>query len=650
VSFRRFTIAAVDPPQRPAEPVDVLIDIARDALLAVVSQGSGDALLDAWAMSEVPLLRRSATYVWAVRSDLDGSAKLAWLLSAERLSDQDLRAEVLDLVEGALPSATLEVAESIVARIVSLGDALDGQSRFFLLGWVAKRFPESESAVSAFREAETKYPELVPGKRQTAQERFTLRPVEQLLPMSTLELHQRLDEDPSEVAADLLRYQGVEFPADGPSWSDVRQLITQTAREWPDDGFALVDVEPNAFLSPVVAGWAMAVIDDMTTLKILDRVETCGVEMVADELSRLLADGGRSELSPTRWDRLPQARTLAHRLWETLPSGRWAGEVGEDTDRWFERASNCVHGRLAEFWIHAIAGDWKVLGKQWTGLPDPVKLELEYMLESDDNRGTMAEVVFASRLRFFSIADWNWCKAELLPLFDWSDPVRARRIWESHLLVGTWTDDLLDAGLLDGYLAAVTNLAESSAELSSQLADHLASIAVSSKIRPLPWLRKFTGWANPGLRREWIERVTGFLDTMQPSVIEQHWQLWMKQYWYDRLSDTPRPLTAEESSTIAGWAIYLTSSVDAAVSFATSTPAGLEEHDDFLGQLAGDRIERAPRAFGRLIAHLLTSTQLPCWSLYQLPDIVDSLKQSADPEDLSVIRREAIRLRIQLPD
>jgi hypothetical protein len=649
VSFRRSAIAAIGPASRPSEPIDVLIDLGRDALVAGIAARNGLGTLEAWGTSEAPILRRLAAHGWSRRGDLHGTAKIDWLLSGNRLSDRHLRTEVLDLVENALPTTTLAMAESLVAEIVALGEALDGQSRFYLLGWTAARFPRSMPARNAFREVEKQHPGLALGDRPAARRRFEFTRVEQQLPMSTGDLHRRLAEDAAGVVAELLGYTDVEFPDDGPTWTDARQLVTQTVREWPSDGFVLLEAEQASTLSAVVSGWAMADLDDAAALRVLQRLETCDVMSIADELSRLLRDGGRSELNPTRWDRLPQARVLARRVWATPPP-EVDVDASEEASRWLEHSINSTHGRLAEFWMYATAGDWEANREHWTGIPDVTKLQLEYMLETDDLRSVMAEVALASQLRFFASADWEWCKSELLPLFAWSNPARARRIWDAYLHTGLWTDELLDAGLLEEYLGSVSHQDQLLPEVVGQLVDYLASIALFSKIRPTYWLRRFTVVASADNRREWIERVSWAIESLEPSAVEQQWQRWLKQYWHERLNDMPLPLTDDEASAIAGWAVHLTETVDEAVSLATSRPAGLFEHDVLLRRLAGERVQQAPRAFGKLIAHLLKGTHLPCWSLYELPDIVTALRASADPGDLEIIKREAVRLRVPLDD
>ncbi|WP_410790637.1 DUF4020 domain-containing protein [Kribbella sp. C-35] len=653
VSFRRPTIAEDGRPSRPVEPMDVLIDVARDALTACVSAGDGEDMLRTWAASEVPILRRLAVHTWGARGDVDSTSKLEWLLSANRLQDHHLRTEVMSLVAAALPSVTADVAQLLVSQIVALGDEIDGQSRFFLLGWTADRFPEMPVARSAFEELELQFPDLTLSEPPTTPHRFEFSHVEQQLPMSPSELHRRLDGDAAEAVTELLRYKDRVFPDDGPTWSDALQLIVQTLREWPSDGFVLLDSEvttPPAIVSAVVGGWSIADVDDAMAQKILQRLSEYDVTLAADDLSRMLADGGQSELNPTQWHRFSQARTLAHRVWNTSPPELEIDDTEPNAGRWLERSIASTHGRLAMFWMRAIAGDWRALGEEWVGIPEAARQELEPMLDAEDPRGVMAGVVLASRLRFLSKADWGWCESELLPLFAWSAPARARRIWESFLYIGQWTDELLGSGLLDGYLDTVSHLETLPPELSSRLADHLASIALYSRIRPTGWLRAFVRRASAEHRREWADRVSWSLDTLEPAAVEQQWQRWIRQYWHDRLSDIPLPLTESEASAMACWAVYLTDSADDAVILATSRPARLVEHDVVLERLADDRLRRAPRAFGKLIAHLLKGTQEPCWSLHELPGIVSELNRTADPADLAVIRQEAVRLRVPLTD
>jgi hypothetical protein len=219
-----------------------------------------------------------------------------------------------------------------------------------------------------------------------------------------------------------------------------------------------------------------------------------------------------------------------------------------------------------------------------------------------------------------------------------------RRTWDGYLTWGRWNDQLLTAGLLEGYLAAVHHIDEFGAELGQQLCMHLAAVAISSEVDPLSWVHKFTVAVEVAHRVEWMNHVAWMLKDLPVDAIERQWQRWMRQYWQDRLDSITIQLTAEEATALATWAVYLTESIADGVNVATARPAGLSEHTDVLGDLDENRLQRAPTEFAKLIAHLMQGTPAPFWCCHELARIVSAMRDDAALSDINDIVEEALRL------
>jgi hypothetical protein len=149
VSFRRSTIDP-HPQDQHREPVDTLIDAGRDCLEALLNAGDnlGLAYSNAWADSEVPILRRLAVHGWVHRTDVDGTSKIAWLRERGWLFDHQLRHEVFRLTEAALPSAAADIANALIAEALAGPDnAADedhrAYERFNALAWIKRHAPIS---------------------------------------------------------------------------------------------------------------------------------------------------------------------------------------------------------------------------------------------------------------------------------------------------------------------------------------------------------------------------------------------------------------------------------------------------------------------------------------------------------------------------
>jgi hypothetical protein len=150
--------------------------------------------------------------------------------------------------------------------------------------------------------------------------------------------------------SELRRYEEVHAPFSGSTWEDAIAVLTGTVREWPADGFAVLDAiggDHPGIVYGVVRGWSTAAVDRGTAESIIDRLGQLDLTAVAGDIARLLKEGGRVEGSPTEWHRHAGARRLAATAWAALPTE----PPEEDVDDWLTWAINRPAGQLAEFWI-----------------------------------------------------------------------------------------------------------------------------------------------------------------------------------------------------------------------------------------------------------------------------------------------------------
>jgi hypothetical protein len=648
-----FGRSAIEPhPQDHIEqPIDVLVDAARDCLDALLDAGNdlAAAYLQTWSDSEVPLLRRLGLHGWEQRSDLDATSKLMWLRERGWLFDRQLRHEVFRLIAAALPGADPKVAEELVAAAVAGPPDVDDErdrsyERYNVLVWITRHAPDLAAAREALDEMKSGHPDFqerpYPDLTSWTEEGLA----ERELPMTVEEIHKKIQSDVVDALRELHLNEGATSAFQEPTWHDVLSLLSEDVREHPLDGIAVMGVESGVhqdIVGAVIRGWSDAALEPDVAEGTLEALVGVDLGSVADELSRLLSDSGRDEKGISVWHRLPLAREMAIRLWEALPEGHVDEQEGDPLGR----AINSAAGRIALFWVHAISADWREAGEDWTGLSQGIRTPLEAILAGEGNRTAMAEVVFASQVLFFFGADQDWCQSHVLPLLDWVDPPRARRAWGGFLIWGRWNERLLAAGLLEHYLDAVRHIADFPDEPRRQLAAHLAGVALTSETDPLPWVRKFTVDAQLRDRTEWIHQIDWLLDRLPSEAVEHQWNRWMQKYWTDRLASIPSQMTVEESSAMAEWVVHLTESIEDAVALAMAHPAAIEEHGDLLHQLQGERLDRAPVSFARLVAHLLRGTSPPFWGGHYLAELVPRLRTGqANPADIQSIVEAAMRL------
>jgi AraC-like DNA-binding protein len=647
VSFGRYTI-------RPGtgddlrQPVDVLIDAARNCIEALLAAGgpAGPGYLDTWATSDIPVLQRLALHGWAYRTDVDATAKLAWLRITGWLFEHQLRPEVYHLIAEVLPAAAAAESDGLVADALTQpvrgsDDEHIAYLRFNALTWLVQSVPDLSSARSALSEVHAQYPHFEARERPDLfRSPIEVVDVPEQPPMTIDELHEQITTDPSSAISTLRQYEPVRDPFDGPSWSDALNLITANVHDHPEDGLTVLEVAglPSDIVCAIIDGWSAAPLNPETAVAVLHRIRDLDLPTVLDSVARLLIGGITDSANATKWHLLPQARELAHTAWAALPQ---TGERPDGGSDWLTRAINRPAGHIAEFWIRAVSADWTAAGDNWDGLPPELSRPLETMLDGAGGPTRLAQTVLAGRLALFFAADRPWCEQFLLPLMTWAgNEDQAVRAWTGYLTIGRITDDLFTA-LANDYLDTVKLADQLPDDLSDALLGHLAAIAVYSATDPLTWVHEFTARAAERQRVTWISKVAQTLDNLTPEAVEQQWQRWMRQYWRDRLDRMPTTLTFEEASALATWVPYLGQSLAEGVSLATRHTAGLTEHHT-LDDWSDQRLAREPTLFARLLAHLLTGTTPPTWEDIRRAAL--AVRNAAEPADLTTIRNEALRL------
>lgn len=648
-TFRRPSIGPHDHNDRDSA-LDVLVDLARDALIAHMNSGSASAAnyIDEWAAQPSTLLRRLAVYGMVHREDASADARVSWVLGRDWLFDSDVRAEVFELLGRSAPELTPDMADRLVhaaaeGPTVDLDPETHAYERFNVLSWLRRHAPDLQGLQQALNDIKSQYPHFAERDHPELTSYIETGWVQPAPPMTADEFHERVQEGPARALADMEPYRPVPDFSGGTTWRDVLALIRQTVENYPRDGFALLDTgeaSGHEVTSAILEGWSRASLDEANAAAVLERINELDLSDHAWTLARMLAFGGAQEGHPTDWRPFQASRDLGHRLWDSIEVES-VPEVGQGHD-WLGQAINHPSGWLAQFWTRVVAYDWNTAGDDWDGIPQPLQRELERLLVDDDPRATLAQPVLASRVRLLYAADPNWTLEQVLPMFTWDDPARSERAWHGYLYWGRPTPPLLNAGLLDGYLRTAMRAETLPDELQDQLGRHFAGIALSGEPEPTTWIARFTASAPSALRVQWIDQVTWMLRDLPDNAVEDQWSHWMKGYWTDRVRGIPGPLSGEEASAIAVWPLRLTDSIQEAVDLAVRTPAGVGHRG--LTDWPDEKVDLDPRSIATLLRHLLAHTDGEFWECHRVRELVQRLKDKLPPLDLTPIREEALRL------
>ncbi|GAA1026175.1 DUF4020 domain-containing protein [Amycolatopsis albidoflavus] len=652
VSFGR---SAIEPHAQDAhrDAIDSLVDAARDSLESLIESGHplGAAALTEWAAADAPMLNRLALHGYVQRTDIDDTEKIKWLREKNWVYAHQLRHEVFRLIALSLRHAEQSQADGLVRDILAGPEhdsSEDGRrhsayAQFNVLTWIVRHAPDLSSAADALASIREQHPDFGERKNPDLISSMTFGFARPKPPMTVDELHSRIAEDAASAIAELRLLDDGRIRFDEPDWEAALEVIRETVRDHPEDGFTIFrDIaDPDtAVLDAVITGWSAASASDEQANEILQLLATLDLATVADSVSRMLSDSGQAETSSTEWHRHPAAKTVAEKLWPGIETRPPDGDIAD----WLSRAINTPAGRISLFWVKTISTEWRKAGDDWTGLHEDTRHQLEMMLSSDDDRSAMAETVLASQLFFFFNADRAWCEQHLLPLFSWSTPAQAQRAWDGFLVWGRWNDQLLDAGLREEYLSTAKHASGLRDELRQQFCAHVAAISLLSESDALEFSRTFTANADAELRAEWMDQITWLLDELPADAAENQWQRWMKGYWSGRISSVPKQLTPQEASALAAWTIYLHKFVAEGINLALSTPAGLREHSGTLRKLDDQLLDSAPEEFGAFVAHLAKHTKQPFWDCDELERIVKHLRGKATTQDPDTIVAAALSL------
>ena len=647
LSFRRSSIANHSQ-DRYGDSIGLVIDAARDCLELLVATDTPSAMpvIGAWSASDVPILRRLALHGVTIDATRSGNDKLTWLLDQGWRWDHQLKHEVLQLLAAALPSAEDAIVDRLVAE-VALGpkdvhddDDVRAYEAFNALVWI-DRYSTAPSTSTAFAQAQAEHPNFGIREHPDFSSWMEAGFRGYKAPMPAEDFHALLQGDRTAALGKLGDFKEAPFSRDEPTWDDAVSLVRQVVQDHPEDGFVLLGAEADLdsdLIPAVLGGWSSGELADESAQHAIDRLSTLDLDQWGDELARFVGGNGGTQRR-TEWHRFGAARELARAIARSLADG----PVPAYASNWLEKAVNAPGGLLAQFWLHVISHEWNSDRESWPGLSAESRGAIDELLHRGGIQGALAEVIIASQLHFFFAADREWCQANVLPLLAWDNPERARRTWDGFLFWGRWTDQLLEAGLLRNYLDTARHIEGFEDEMRRQFREHLAAVALYSEIDPGTWTAQFTRTAPVQERVEWLNHIAWALDRLDADVRQRQWNRWMREYWTRRLDSIPLRLSFEEASALAGWVVSLEEAIDEAVDLAVAAPAGLQQHGNVLHDLS-ERVERAPAAYARLLAHLLSGTKPPFWDCHYLQGIVARLRGRADEEDIRRIREQSLRL------
>ena len=652
ISFRRPTIETHEQNRPRRRSVNMLIDVARDVLEALLAQTPnhrGLLYLQLWCDADEIILRRLGVHGWIERPDVDDDARIDWLLSTGWIFDWQLRHETMRLVRSAVPGATSDAIDALVTHIrqgPSVHDDHTDRVIYEYLGEITDGEPASPAAHTAFEEMQSRHPQWQ--RREHPDFNYWSGPMQIVAtPPDPEGMHARIEADLLDVVDDL-RFSYLS--SDGEAFENDLRSLRQTLDEHPVDGIEIIHV-----LTMQAAESAL-------------RADCRIAETV-------LSSWTRADLDSPIWrsmaEILPVALDCGRERWHSQP--RFGPGSGIDI---MTEAVNSWAGDMAQLWVRAAIAAHRSNADSWSGLPTDFRDGISDLMQSDDLIGSHARVILSNSLNSLHQLDANWATRELLPCLDPElDDERAIQCWTGFLYSGGANRKLLESGLLELYVKLIrlddaggTYLSRvhiNGERTSRCYTDHLAGIAVYSGINPHQsgWLHRFIATATEELRVEWAQSAASLLRNLTISAVEAQWHSWMHPYWEDRRQSNPCVLGSDETAEMVEWIVTLeTSFSDAVNSLVDHEQAGLPAHSHFLYRLSNppeqdadvvtaDPPETHPELTARLLTHLLTNTTIDQFASsnhrHVLRPVVDRLRGRVTSEQWDLLIAQMLRFGIQ---
>ena len=628
-----------------ARGVDFLVDAARDLWEILLEDLPETAIgyLQAWTASAWPVLNRLAIHGWCERTDTSADEKLGWLLSQDGWTrDNRLRHETMRLIAATVPHACEGSIEKLLDQIVVETEPADQPSVFNRLGWIARHAPESPAAKGAFAAAEAANPDLAMAEHPDFRvwvENISAGPlpIGHIDGTSPQDLADSLRSDPEVATAALLR-RADDVSPEGPmpfAWMQVLKTVHEATGLSPAAGINLLKAliedpttEPDASRS-----LASAALMELTTA--LKRPQRMAEHR--DELGRLLA---------ALWD-----VGVAH----------WPITRGEPSKLgWLFEANNAWPGHVVQLTLQRIQAQGQADPDAWTGLGDNDKHFLERITTGDTYEAHLGQVILAHRTFGLCAADPDWAATHVLPLLDpHRDPSRAARCWDGYLYDATWSPQLLDAGLLDHFVAFAAHAHNCYQDAQHGFALLAAGLCIHADMAGTDStpsaLVRFTANAAVSTRAAFIAAVAHALLDADAETRTAQWHRWMHDYWRDRLSSRPRQLATEEASALVGWAILQQDDFPTAADLVHKSPTPLEG-TSILGSATAQLesgtgplvniVDHHPDEVTRLIAHLLEHTDprtAQRWDI-SMRELIRRLKDCTSGATFRPLREQLVRL------
>lgn len=624
-----FNRSAIEPHEQGnlSREIDPLIDAARDCLewLAANVPVVAGAWCDRFASFDAPLLRRLAIHAFVARTDLPSDDKIAWLLARCDVNEIDAHHEVFRAVAHEYPQAGPHHRTALIQAISEYrapesehydSEELSAHHSFTWFHWLHDADPDCSIAKRALDTVWAQYPEFVAPEHPefTHYHGSGVRSLAQI----TWDIGALLARQAVEALPDLLTYQPTDQQRfDGHDRWSMLSAVRQAAEAHPAWGLDLADAmaEIEAWNSDlwehVITAWTTAELDYNDVMRVLSHLSASELHRqhpreIANVLSGLVRETEEAEAMGL----LDAANSiaLALRLYvssDKLPEFTASVSGVPQYVSWLNRAINHASGQLALFWIHSIVR-WRRQQE-----PTPQSLITEYrdaldaIVEEDSVLGKFGRTVLASNLYFFLAVDEDWTINNLLPLFD-NEHEDFQCAWDGFLSWGRLSPQIADL-LREKFVNGVSRVAQ---EFQGRMLTRFVEFYVATMGWLIngandDWITEFFKHADAEMKNNFALEVGHRLSNLDEAGQQVWWNVWLKDYWRNRLQGVPDQLDDAEIAQLLEWVIHLPGVFHEAVGVAVQMPPVPLSQSHILHDFGwSELIDRYPDELAEFLVHL----------------------------------------------
>ncbi len=660
-NFRR---SAIEPHQQDSDRflsnIDILTNIARNCLERLVGNDPVAAGLwcDRFIVSDAPLLRRLSVHALSAREDMSSDDKIAWLLEHSDVNETAAHHEIFRAVARAYPLSGEQQRTALIRAISKHqvpeneyydSDALSAYHRFTWFHWLHTEAPDCSIAQRALDAVRKKHPEFEPREHPDF-----LRWVSPVCPVtSPWTVEELLTKPASEVLPNLLAYQPtVQQRFEGQDRLAMLSAIGEAAEGKPSWGLDLADAmvaraEWDTDLWPeVIRAWRSEILDHGDVQRVLAHLSSSELQRRYPlEIANVLTELVRNTISAEATELLAQANQIAivlrpYAAAENSPQMSASVDGVQQYVNWLGKALEHTSGHLALFWVHSM-DLWRKQKDSPQRLNADYRNALDVIVNEQGDTGKFGRTVLASQFSFLLTVDENWTLENLLPLFD-IDHDDFQCAWDGFLTWGRLSFPAAEQ-LRQKFIDALPRIRDfDDYRLKRFVEYYTGALTLFINDANDDWIVKFFEHANTDARGQFALGIYLRLRNLDETAQQEWWDIWLKEYWHNRIQGVPVSLNDAEITRMLEWTINLPGVFPEAVEVATKMRKISMRRSPILYDIdKRNLLEQHPTDMAKLLIHLEQCDTGP-WFSSETWDVVDKLLSQNLPSDLEKGLRDLI--------